>query len=276
MSNVIKPTIGRVVLVHRGICGISDQPEPALVSYVWHDRMINVGGFDHNGKPFALTSLQLLQEDDVATGICYAEWMPYQKGQAAKTEALEIKLEELRPGNVVCVPHEQTDPIEQEIQAKGLTAPRITPADIEANIAAEYYFTAEQAVSGFNSAMVDRFLGWKLPNDFAPDAGISLNRTYVDNFGMPTGTNLLHAGQAKEMLQHVVGGAPVLPALGLLTFCVIVLKNGYTVHGVSACVSPENFDAEIGRKVARENAVQEIWPLMGYALKEKLSNGEAA
>ncbi len=88
MSNVIKPTIGRVVLVHRGI---SNQPEPALISYVWHDRMINVGGFDHNGKPFAITSLQLLQDDEVATGICYAGWMPFQKGQAAQTEALEAK-----------------------------------------------------------------------------------------------------------------------------------------------------------------------------------------
>lgn len=70
----------------------------------------------------------------------------------------------------------QTDTaIEQEIQAKGLTAPRVTPADIEANIAGE-----------------------------------------------------------------------------------------------SACASPENFDANIGRKVARANAVQKIWPLMGYALKDRL------
>ena len=91
---MIKPTIGRVVLVHRGQ---SDQAEPALVCYVWNDRMINVGGFDRNGAPFAATSLQLLQDDDVATGICYAEWMPYQKGQAAKTDALEAKLDALEP-----------------------------------------------------------------------------------------------------------------------------------------------------------------------------------
>ena len=44
--------------------------------------------------------------------------------------------------------------------------------------------------------------------------------------------------------------------LGLLTFCVLVLRNGFTVTGESACASPENFDAEIGRKVARANAVQ--------------------
>jgi hypothetical protein len=59
--------------------------------------------------------------------------------------------------------------------------------------------------------------------------------------------------------------------LGLLTFCVLVLKNGYTVHGSSACASPENFNAELGRKIARENAVEQIWPLMGYELRNKLS-----
>ena len=56
-------------------------------------------------------------------------------------------------------------------------------------------------------------------------------------------------------------------ALGLLTFCVLVLENGFTVTGESACASPENFDAEIGRRVAREHAVNKIWPLMGYKLK---------
>lgn len=87
---MIKPTIGRVVLVQRrpGSTDIT-QAEPALVSYVWNDTLINVGGFDHNGAPFAYTSLKLLQDDDEAPESCYAEWMPYQKGQAAKTEALE-------------------------------------------------------------------------------------------------------------------------------------------------------------------------------------------
>ncbi len=157
--------------------------------------------------------------------------------------------------------------IDQEIQAKGLTAPRITPADIETNIAAEYFFTAEQAVAGFNESMVGRFLGWKLPKDFSPDGGIS----FSESAWWPSGTNLLHAGQAKQMLKHVVGGAPVMPSLGLLTFCVLVLRNGFTVTGESACASPENFDAELGRKIARQNAVQKIWPLMGYALKDQLS-----
>lgn len=61
-----------------------------------------------------------------------------------------------------------------------------------------------------------------------------------------------------------------LVPLKLLTFCVLTLRNGFTVTGESACVSPENFDAEIGRKIARQKAVEKIWPLMGYALKQKL------
>lgn len=102
--------------------------------------------------------------------------------------------------------------IEQEIQAKGLTAPRITPADIEANIAGEYCFTAAQATAE----------------------------------------------------------SPQLPGLELLTFCVLVLKNGFTVTGESACASPENFDFALGCKIARQNAISKVWPLMGYALKEQL------
>lgn len=104
--------------------------------------------------------------------------------------------------------------IEQEIVAKGKTAPRVTLFDIEDAIASEHYFTASQAV------------GVK----YTPPA-----------------------------------------EMDLLTFCVLVLRNGFTVTGESACASPENFDAELGRKIARQNAVQKMWPLMGYALKDKLA-----
>lgn len=60
-------------------------------------------------------------------------------------------------------------------------------------------------------------------------------------------------------------------SLALLTFCVLTLRNGFTVTGESACASPENFDAEIGRKIARQNAVNKIWMLEGYLLKQHLS-----
>ena len=119
------------------------------------------------------------------------------------------------------------DQIEQEIQSKGLTAPRVTPADIEANIASEHYFTADEGLIG------DR---WRYAED-ADD---------VDDNGIPE-------------------------PLYLLTFCVLVLRNGFTVTGESACASPENFDAEVGRKIARQHAVSKIWPLMGYALRERLA-----
>ncbi|WP_313281658.1 Gp49 family protein [Delftia tsuruhatensis] len=59
--------------------------------------------------------------------------------------------------------------------------------------------------------------------------------------------------------------------LGLLTFCVLRLRNGFTVTGESACASPENFDAAIGRCIARANAVQKIWPLLGFRLRDKLA-----
>ena len=123
--------------------------------------------------------------------------------------------------------------IEQEIQAKGLTAPRITPADVEANIASEHYFTAADGMMGANQS------------------GTGLN--VVDS---------IHNNPA-------ISGA--ITSLGLLTFCVLVLRNGFTVTGESACASPENFDAEVGRKVARANAINKVWPLMGYELRSKLA-----
>ena len=130
--------------------------------------------------------------------------------------------------------------IEQEIQAKGLTAPRVTPADIEANIVSEHYFTAGEGVIGAFAA-----------GEFDSCSGDSVA--------------LLRGAASTEVLK---------PSLNLLTFCVLVLRNGFTVTGESACASPENFDAEIGRKIARENAINELWPLMGYALKERLSAGK--
>lgn len=58
-----------------------------------------------------------------------------------------------------------------------------------------------------------------------------------------------------------------------LTICCLTLANGFTVTGESACVSLENFDPELGRKIARENAKQKIWALEGYLLRDKLRNG---
>lgn len=105
--------------------------------------------------------------------------------------------------------------IESEIQEKGLTAPRITPAEVDAQIVGENYFRASDAATAL---------------------------------GQPAG----------------------IP-LSCLTICVLTLKNGFTVTGESACASPENFDAELGRKIARDNARGKIWALEGYALRKRLS-----
>ena len=56
-----------------------------------------------------------------------------------------------------------------------------------------------------------------------------------------------------------------------LTIAALTLRNGYIVTGESAAASPENFDAAIGRKIARENARNKIWGLEGYLLRERLS-----
>ncbi len=63
----------------------------------------------------------------------------------------------------------------------------------------------------------------------------------------------------------------VTASLGRLTFCVLKLKNGFTVTGESACVSAENFDAQIGRDIARANAVEKMWLLLGFRLADKLA-----
>ena len=55
------------------------------------------------------------------------------------------------------------------------------------------------------------------------------------------------------------------------TVCLLTLRNGYTVTGESAAVSPANFDKEIGETVAYKAARDKIWPLLGYALREQLT-----
>lgn len=112
--------------------------------------------------------------------------------------------------------------IEKESQAQTKDFPRILPADIEANIVTEYYFSAGDAV---------------------------LMTGYIQ-------------GKDTDRCQE---------GLSVLTFCVLTLKNGFAVTGESACAHPSNFDVEIGRKIARQNAINKIWPLMGYALKSTLS-----
>jgi len=73
-----------------------------------------------------------------------------------------------------------------------------------------------------------------------------------------------------EHLDSVIVGEDYLMSAGVLTICVLTLRNGFTVTGESACASPENFDEELGRRIARANARDKIWALEGYLLKEWL------
>lgn len=65
--------------------------------------------------------------------------------------------------------------------------------------------------------------------------------------------------------------APMHPSVQTLTLYILVLKNGFTVVGKSNCVDPTKYNAELGRKVARENAKEQIWELEGYALRSQSS-----
>lgn len=112
--------------------------------------------------------------------------------------------------------------IEQEIQAKGLAAPRVTPKDLEA-IASKHYFTAAEGVYG---------------------------------------------------AQLCQGERPSLDEQGLkyVTICVLTTKNGTKLVGVNeGPVSPENFNAEIGRRLAREKAIDQLWLMLDYELRTKLA-----
>lgn len=150
---------------------------------------------------------------------------------------------------------DNSDPaIEREIQAKGLTAPRVTPAMLEAEIASEHYFTAADGAR----------LGW-LTRDHSDPA----QRDAVERIASRIRTSS-HASICADIDANSNG--VVIPPLGLLTFCVLVLRNGFTVVGKSACASPENFDAEVGRRVARADAVNQMWPLLGFRLRDQLAD----
>jgi hypothetical protein len=227
--NQIFPTLGRIVWYR----GPDEFIRTAIVTAVNSPFNLNLYVFGQHGQDFECGPRDgVTHADPEQEPGCFPSWhwMPYQLSQAGIKPMVAPEKHEDKV--TINVPRPQkligTDPardgsdaaIEQQIQAKGKTAPRVTPGDIEANIHHEHYFTAAEGVAGACD-------GWKLLKD------------------------------GNE-------------SLGLLTFCVLVLRNGFTVTGESACASPENFDAEIGSKIARQNAVQKIWPLMGYQLRDEL------
>lgn len=84
------------------------------------------------------------------------------------------------------------------------------------------------------------------------------------------------AGQAIRSAEQL-GSFPLegqMEPLERLTFCVLTLKNGFTILGKSACASPENYQQDIGERIARENAIEQLWEPMGFALCSKLTGVE--
>ena len=134
----IKPTVGRVVWFYPPTNSAQGgfaypregQPLAAVIAHVHSDVMLNLTVFDANGVPHGRTSVPLLADGGVppVSGY-YAAWMPYQKGQAAKTE----ELERAAAGSTA-------QPI-----LPATTALRVTEEAIKDSIAGEYYVTADKA-----------------------------------------------------------------------------------------------------------------------------------
>lgn len=118
--------------------------------------------------------------------------------------------------------------------------PRITPQDIEDAIEYEAYFSASDGLLG--REFIQAHLEAKKNGE---DCAFELGEE---------------------------GEEPGFFPLERLTFCVLILKNGFTVHGHSACVSPELYDYEIGKKIARQKAVDNLYPLLAFQLTTTLSN----
>tara|TARA_Y100000310_G_scaffold211266_1_gene212031 strand:+ start:11874 stop:12185 length:312 start_codon:yes stop_codon:yes gene_type:complete len=74
-----------------------------------------------------------------------------------------------------------------------------------------------------------------------------------------------------DMLDAEIAGEEYHLFGDTLTVCCLTLWNGFMVTGESACASPENYDETIGRKIARANARDKLWPLLGFRLRDQLA-----
>lgn len=252
-KKIITPTVGRKVWfrpngttklqvqnmpdVHLRPLGLLDAVSPldATVVYVWDERMVNLSVQDHYGQSFLATSVTLLQEGDVAPrGGFYCEWMPYQVGQAKKEQTTQ-------------------DPVPAApMHADG------SPADPEkfGVVKIDACVDLERQIKDAGADKAPRVT----PADI--EASIASVHYFVASDAIQH-ANAVHEHDAEGWL---------LGSTQLLTFCVIQLRNGFTVTGESACASPENFNAEIGRRIARENAINKIWPLLGFRLRDELAS----
>lgn len=305
-STVIKPTVGRVVWFHpfenSGEANFArhqdGQPYAAIIAHVHGDRLVNLSVFDANGASHPRTSVALVQDGEPSPrGGFYCEWMPYQKSQAAKTEAVE-KATAL--GNEYRQPSQReqleyalvsgaasylaANAREATVIANGIKEaldvlhplPVAAPkADISGAAAAQDVFAelTASAYAGLNAAdSLEREIQAKA--DKGPRVTPAALKAEIASAHFFTAADGVQGAYRAGGDVHPVGGTPSQAAhqtLGLLTICVLVLRNGFTVIGHSACASPENYNKEIGERIARENAEREIWPLLGFRLRDELA-----
>lgn len=111
-------------------------------------------------------------------------------------------------------------------------------------------------------------------DDEVLDLGRELGKVEADQPQAPRITKAWIEGEilSADYLQGLVAGLDMANGLdlGTTTICVMKLRNGITIVGTSACVSDANFDAAIGRELAYDDAVRQIWPLEGYLLASQL------
>ena len=150
--------------------------------------------------------------------------------------------------------------IEAQIQAKGLNAPRVTQSLVEDEIASEFYFRPYE--SGLD-AMRFEFI---TDDHQDPEARARIRSLHERMSSMSTSA----VRQDVDSLMAIPGR--FVDSLKTLTFCVLVLHNGFTVTGESACASPENFNAEIGRTIARRKAMEKLKDLLGFRLRDQLAS----
>jgi len=147
------------------------------------------------------------------------------------------------------------------------TTKRVTPDDVEASIACEVY------IGGVNLADSMRFLWMTDDLDNVEDR---MARGQV--FGrLPTLTT--SAARQEVDAASSIGNAihAIGSAFDTVTICLMVLQNGTKIIGVNhGPVDPSGFSADDGRAYARQDAIRQIWPLLGFELRNKLIDAHAS
>lgn len=359
---IIPPTIGRKVWYWPSLDQIERAQEEkgsmprvlsamqaldATIVYVWGDRMVNLAITDHTGLGMALTSVPLLQEGDpIPESGGYAQWMPYQVGQARKdttqsaAETVNVKYDEslarakdaqdastqrlasafktVAASASISREPSQRDRLEQALVAGiachiGNEPGKAGKIAEGIKVVLDALHPQHETTIGFagtfgqiepSSTIADAYpptvpvdwgtlpppqliIGDKAYPDGTTATGVAPlpaeSPATADDMVIPPagGATIISTvgakwepGQAPRVLQSHVEeeivdeSYTVLPS-GRVTICELTLQNGFTVWGSSAVVFSENNVPETGRKIAREKAVDQVWQLLGYALREK-------